>query len=222
MLVLSLDSSGSSCAACVWQDGKTLALTEEKMDRGQDARLIPIVLDVMKKAQVEFEALDRLAVARGPGSFTGLRIGLAAAQGLGLAAGKPVVGIDRFSLYRKQNEALSDNLLVVLQSKRLELFCRFYPLGDEPERPLMLPPEDIVKMSMVRGPFAIAGDSADLLRPHFPVTTLFRPLCEPEIVTNALLASRADLNNPEAKPTPLYIREPDVTMPRHSCSIDNS
>src|SRR5271168_4937059 len=102
MLILSLDSAGAGCGVTVWRDGKILATHAEHMERGQDQRLMPLVLEIMKKAGVTFGDLDRIAVTRGPGSFTGLRIGLAAARGIGLAANKPVIGIDRFSIFHAQ------------------------------------------------------------------------------------------------------------------------
>src|ERR1700722_4210458 len=142
MLILSLDSAGSGCSACIWRDGQVVAAAAESMQRGQDRRLMPLILEVMKKANTEFEALDRITVTRGPGSFTGLRIGLAAARGIGLASGKPVIGIDRFSIYREQIKT-DKNLLVVIESKRAELFCRFYPANGTAHEPQMLTKEEI-------------------------------------------------------------------------------
>ena len=103
MIVLSLDSAGSGCAACVWQDGQVRSLQTEKMSRGQDARLVPLVLAVLQEAKLGFADVDRIAVTRGPGSFTGLRIGLSAARGFGLAADTPVLGIDRLAIFHAQH-----------------------------------------------------------------------------------------------------------------------
>src|SRR6201996_9161121 len=125
MLILSLDSAGSGCSACVWRDGKVLAEAHEAMHRGQDQRLMPLILQTLKQANVDFPQLDRIAITRGPGSFTGLRIGLAAARGIGLAAEKPVIGIDRFSIYREQVQRADKDLLVIIESKRRELYCQF-------------------------------------------------------------------------------------------------
>ncbi len=216
MLLLSLDCASSSCAVCVWQDGVARALAEEKMQRGQDARLMPLVLDVMKKADADFAQLDRIAVTRGPGSFTGLRIGLAAARGIGLAADKPVLGVDRFRIYRERQKALQGPLLVVLQSKRLELFCRYYPASGEAEEPCMLPPGDIVALVSARAPLTLAGDATDLLRSVLPPSAAMCPASEPETVTSAALAAKAALDDPSFLPRPLYLRAPDVTFAKGS------
>jgi len=234
MLILSVDSSGRACAACVWQDGKILAQNIEPMERGQDARLIPLIQEVMAKAGIDFPALDRIAVTRGPGSFTGLRIGLAAARGLGLAANKPVIGIDRFSVYRERQKAPSQNLLIVLDSKRDELFCRLYlsslharrspsPLEGEDRRgvcknnflstePNMLTPEQIAALAERHAPLFITGDANDILRRHMPKTTTLIEPAEPEVVTCAMLAAKADPEDPACLPRPLYLRAPDVTV----------
>lgn len=206
MLILSLDSASAGCGACVWRDGHVPAQGLEPMERGQDRRLMPLIESVMKEAGVDYAALDRVAVTRGPGSFTGLRIGLAAARGIGLAAGKPVLGIDRFAIYREQIKTPGKNLFVVIESKRQELFCRFYPDGDAAAEPQMLARDEIAAFLAADKNTVVSGDVATLAG--------FRPAPESEIVTAAGLAARAGSGDAEFLPRPLYIRAPDVTLPR--------
>jgi len=214
------------------RDGEILALAEEKMERGQDRRLMPMIVDVMRRAGVDFPALDRIAVTKGPGSFTGIRIGLAAARGIGLAADKPVIGIDRFSIYRAQIKTPDKNLLVVIDSKRAELFCRFYPPPHEnptegretnerriprrspqdeggfiPGEPSMLTAEEIGAFLAQNKNTIVAGDGV--------LAGLdVRKAVENEAVTAASLAARAGITDPAFLPRPLYIRAPDVTVAR--------
>jgi tRNA threonylcarbamoyladenosine biosynthesis protein TsaB len=205
MLILSLDSAGSGCGACVWRDGKTVAEEHERMERGQDQRLMPLILEVMQKAGAGFSGLDRIAVTRGPGSFTGLRIGLAAARGIGLAAGKPVIGIDRFALYRLQVQAPHKSLLVVTDSRRKELFCRFYPSAGVAMESTMMNAGEIASFIARKGDTAVTGD--------IPVEGVgFHPIHERETVTCARLAAIADPKSAHFLPRPLYIRAPDVTL----------
>lgn len=201
MLILALDSAGSGCAACVWKDGQVLAQGEEKMERGQDSRLLPLVQEIMAKAGLSYAELDRIAATRGPGSFTGLRIGLAAARGLGLAAGKPVIGIDRFSIHRAQRKE-SKELLVLLESRRLELYTRFYPVSGVAHEPELLPPEEIEKFLAQHPGLEIAGDVS-----AFSASSL-----ESEVITCAALAALADPEEAAFLPRPLYLRAPDVTI----------
>jgi tRNA threonylcarbamoyladenosine biosynthesis protein TsaB len=203
MLILSLDSSGSGCAACLWRDGEVLVLHAENMERGQDRRLVPIALAALQAAGVAFHELDRIAVVRGPGSFTGLRIGLAAARGFGLAAGKPVIGIDRFAIYRAQFPLPHRNLLVVLDSKRSELFCRFYPLAGSPHEPGMMTHDEIAVFLQGHRDTVAAGD-----------VDIAQSATENEALTAAVLAATATPGESDFLPRPLYIRAPDVTFPR--------
>jgi tRNA threonylcarbamoyladenosine biosynthesis protein TsaB len=204
MLILALDSAGQGCSACVWHDGKVLAAAHEPMERGQDRRLMPLVLEIMKKANVEFAALDRITCTRGPGSFTGIRIGLAAARGIGLASGKPVIGIDRFSIFREQIKTQGKNLLVVINAKRKELFCRFYPAREEATEAVMITPDEIRAYLSRHSETIVTGD--------IELEGLFTPASENEVITCAALAARADVNDPIFLPRPLYIRPPDITM----------
>ena len=98
------------------------------MERGQDARLIPMIVDLLEKLNIPFSALDKIAVTKGPGSFTGARVGLATARGIGLAASVPVVGVDRFAIYHALHKGGGQNILVVITSKRAELFCKYFSL----------------------------------------------------------------------------------------------
>lgn len=206
MLVLSLDSAGPSCSACLWRDGTVLAHKAEAMERGQDQRLIPLILDVIKQADTSFDELDLIAVTRGPGSFTGLRIGLAAARGMGLAANKAVIGIDRFSIFHKQMQKAGKDLLVIIQSKRKELYCKFYPLNGTAEIPTMLTTEEILKFLKGKKDIIVTGDVPNEFFPYY-VSAI-----EQEVVTCAVLASQATPGDTATLPRPLYIRAPDVTI----------
>ena len=168
---------------------------------------MPLILSVMEQAGVEFSALDRIAVTRGPGSFTGLRIGLAAARGIGLAADKPVIGIDRFAIYREQIKTPDKNLLVVIDSKRSELFCQFYPTNGEPEEPRMLTREEVASFLDKHKNTIVTADT-------LVMNTDFHPPSENESVTCAALAAKTTPGDTAYLPRPLYIRPPDVTFPR--------
>ena len=93
MLVLGLDTCLSSCSVAVLDGERVLASAREVMARGHQERLAPMARDVMAEAGVTFERLDRIAVTVGPGSFTGLRVGIAFAKGLAFALDKPAVGL---------------------------------------------------------------------------------------------------------------------------------
>jgi len=230
MLILALESAGIGCSACVWRDGAVLAAAFEVIERGQDQCLLPLILEVMKKANVAFAALDRIACTRGPGSFTGIRIGLAAARGLGLAAGKPVIGIDRFAIFHEQIKAANKNLLVIINSRRKELYCRFYSVSGSAAEATMMTADEIVNFLDKNKNTEIAGDfdpsifqslhnaedghaflkQKDLEIGRGPGDDDVQKNLE--VITCAKLAACVEKSDAIYLPRPLYIRQPDVTM----------
>ncbi|MDX9690127.1 MAG: tRNA (adenosine(37)-N6)-threonylcarbamoyltransferase complex dimerization subunit type 1 TsaB [Alphaproteobacteria bacterium] len=215
MIILSIDSASVGCAVCVWQDGALLSLRNETMQRGQDARLIPLVQEAMTQASVGFSQLDRMAVTRGPGSFTGLRIGLAAARGLGLAAKKPVIGIDRFAIFRHLYAQETRPLVVILESRRLELYVQMFDGAMPVSRPVMLPPKEIETLLKEKPEAVVVGDAAESLAAISIAPERFLPQQGQEVVACAELAQQvADLCDPAFLPRPLYLRAPDVTFPK--------
>jgi len=205
MIILALDCAGGGCGVCVTQGNVVLALTEERMDRGQDSRLVPLIEETLAQAGVTYADLDRIAVTRGPGSFTGLRIALACARALGLAAGKPVIGIDRFVIQAAQHKGQSP-LLIALESRRLELYVRL-----DQNAPALWPPQEIAALLKTHPALKIAGDAQETLRPLIG-RSAFVGLQEPEVLTCATLAALADPADAAFAPRPLYLRAPDVTI----------
>ena len=86
MKILAFDTALNACSVAIADDGQVLAHTHEKRRRGHAETLLPMIEDEMKKAGITYEDLDLLAVTVGPGTFTGLRIGLAAARGISIAS----------------------------------------------------------------------------------------------------------------------------------------
>src|SRR5437660_9628138 len=101
MLILAIDTARDACAAAVLDTdaAKIIAQESQPMKRGHAEALMPLIGRVIKESGVAFALLDRIAVTTGPGSFTGLRVGLSAARGIALAASKPVVGLTTLTAY---------------------------------------------------------------------------------------------------------------------------
>ena len=101
MLVLAIDTALAACSAAVLDtaDGGILASESLPMTRGHAEALMPLIARVMADSGTGFPDLDRVAVTTGPGSFTGLRVGIAAARGIALAAEKQAVGISTLYAY---------------------------------------------------------------------------------------------------------------------------
>lgn len=186
------------------RDGQVVAIRQESMARGQDARLVPLVQDLMAEVAVDYTALDRIAVTTGPGSFTGIRIGLAAARGFGLAATKPVIGVDRFALYRELNP--NQECIIVLESKRAELYVQYCPANGTPYAAQMLTRAEITRLQQDYPAALMVGDV-----PEFSQSG-----GDAEILTLARMAAKVDARDVNYLPRPYYLRDPDVTFSRKS------
>lgn len=217
MKVLGLDTATGACSAAVWDDGRVLAARRQHMQRGQAEALLPLLLATLEAAGVTFAALDRLAVTVGPGSFTGLRVGLATARGLALASGCPLLGITTFAAVAQElsaAERAGARVLVAVESRRDELFLQLYDAAVQPEgAPQVLAPA-AVPAWLPPGPLLVAGDGASRLVANLAVRPETRFAAgdgcpDPGVV--AALGAEAPL--PAHLPTVLYLRPPDARLP---------
>src|SRR5271170_6116822 len=115
MRVLAIDTALAACSAAVFdtEHGGIVASESQAMTRGHAEALMPLLRRVMGEAGLAFTAIDRVAVTIGPGSFTGLRVGIAAARGIALAADKPAVGVSTLSAYAAPHMAADERFQVV-------------------------------------------------------------------------------------------------------------
>ncbi|MBS0536491.1 MAG: tRNA (adenosine(37)-N6)-threonylcarbamoyltransferase complex dimerization subunit type 1 TsaB [Proteobacteria bacterium] len=93
MRILAIDTALEACSVALLDADTVVAEESQVMARGHAEALMPMLARLRERAAFYFNVIDRIAVTVGPGSFTGLRVGIAAARGIGLATGKPVVGI---------------------------------------------------------------------------------------------------------------------------------
>ena len=123
MRVLAIDTALEACSAAVLDTEHVAMSVHESLPklRGHAEALMPMIARVMDRAGLDFAALDRIAVTTGPGSFTGLRVGLAAARGLALATGKPAIGLSTLAAYAAPLVAADGTLPVVaaIDARRL-------------------------------------------------------------------------------------------------------
>lgn len=129
MKILSLDTSMAACSVAVIDTGSVPPLAEafRAMERGHAEALAPMVAEVMQASGLEFRDLDRIAVTIGPGTFTGVRIGLSFARGAALACGVPVIGIDSLSAI-SANARSGLPLLVVAGARNEDVYAASFDL----------------------------------------------------------------------------------------------
>ena len=226
MKLLAMDTATAACSAAVWRDGQVVARRFEPMVRGHAERLMPMVRAVMDEAAGgpgDFSALDAIAVTVGPGAFTGVRIGLAAARALGLAAARPVAGFTTLETVAAAQQEPGKPLLVALDSKREDLYVQLFDAGLTPlGAPAALLPGD-VPAAVPAGPVAVCGDAAAravaaLAAAGREAALLDGPSLPDAAVLARLAAARwQDREAPRGvgngMPQPLYLRPPDVSLP---------
>jgi tRNA threonylcarbamoyladenosine biosynthesis protein TsaB len=192
-----------------------LASALERFQTGHAERLVPMIDEVMGRAGTTFADLDRLAITVGPGTFTGTRIGVAAARGLVLATGAEVVGASSLAVMAevaaRELGSPADDLVVAVDARRGEVYAQLFGPKALASSPMLLPVEDAARLGG-GGPLLVvgsgaAGVAAAAERAGRPATARLDGLL-PSAVALARMA--ADLPPAEGPLQPLYLRPPDA------------
>ena len=216
MRVLAIDTALDACSAAVLDTSRSGIVARESlsMARGHAEAIMPLIARVMDVAELEFSGLDRIAVTTGPGSFTGLRVGISAARGIALAAGKPAIGLSTLAGLAAPLIAEDDssNVVAAIDARHDNVYLQIFGSGG---RTLVSPRisalRDAVRAA-VAGPARLVGSGAALLATAWPRGTdapvLIDERSAPDISWIARLgAAAADGYGP---PRPLYLRAPDA------------
>jgi tRNA threonylcarbamoyladenosine biosynthesis protein TsaB len=216
MLILAIDTALEACAAAVLDTttSKVLASESQAMKRGHAEALMPLIARVMKEWGQPFAALDRIAVTNGPGSFTGLRVGLSAARGIALAAGKTVVGITTLSAYAAPvvSETGEQPVISAIDARHDQVYFQVVSgNGSSLIRPRVAPIAEALAASRFGAPHLV-GNAAHILANRWPAQTPppFKVESEPapDISWVAWLGAAVTPNTAPARP--YYLRAPDA------------
>ncbi len=191
---------------------------------------MPMIVETMAAAVETLHALSAVAVTVGPGAFTGIRIGLAAARGIGLAANIPVVGVTTFAAVAaavSEAERASRKLLVLLDSKRGDVFVQqFSSARAAVGSPMILAPDALLRR-LTSDSFILAGDGIAVARPHLDAANLDVAYAAADGPADAFwvaqMAARSVADRTGLPPTPLYLRAPEVrSSPVASADASNT
>ncbi len=222
MNILALDTSASACSVALWRHGGVVRSLRRDMERGHAEALMPMLRDVLDGAGCGAADLDLVAVTVGPGAFTGLRIGLAAARGLALAAGLPCFGAtttDTVAHGVPEAERSGATLVVALQSNRADIYAQAFTPDLEPlSAPRALLPIEVAGLVTEGGRVVVAGDASNLVRPvlagaGLDVAVSGVPGIPDAAVLAAIAARRWRPGDRPASPSPLYLKPPAATAP---------
>ncbi|HKU08412.1 MAG TPA: tRNA (adenosine(37)-N6)-threonylcarbamoyltransferase complex dimerization subunit type 1 TsaB [Bradyrhizobium sp.] len=219
MLILAIDTALDACAAVVLDtdSNKVIARESQAMKRGHAEALMPLVARVMKESEIGFAALDRVAATTGPGSFTGLRVGLSAARGIALAASKPVVGITTLTAFAAPHvsEHGENPIVSAIDARHDHVYLQVVTgYGESLISPRVAPMAEALAASQFGAPLLV-GNAANMLAERWPKDASPPVKVEqqsaPDIVWVAWLAAAVD--PAVATPRPFYLRAPDAKPP---------
>jgi tRNA threonylcarbamoyladenosine biosynthesis protein TsaB len=210
-----MDTSAGACSVALWEDA-TISERTKEMQRGHAEALLPMILSVMRDADRRFTDLDLVAVTVGPGAFTGLRVGLAAARGIALAATLPCFGVTTLEAIAEAVDwpALAGrSALVAFDNRQGGVYAQMFHAGRA------LEPPSVQTARMLGGRYAgvrvaIAGDGSPMLMAALRAGgSDIEEIAVPPYPTAsrvAAMAARRWLSGerPSAPPAPLYLRPP--------------
>lgn len=216
MTVLAFDCAVSGLGVAVVRDGMRLASLSEG-GRDQAARLLPAIEAVLADAAVDRRALTLIAATIGPGSFTGVRVGLAAARGLAVGLAVPLAGITTTAVLLAQLPSRDRLVIAAIDSRLGDWFCA---VGEGDAAPCVMSARDLAARIAGR-PCLVVGTGTRALADDLLAAGIDTIVEEaaPDPVTLARLAGNAGIdawrarNAEEGLPRPLYLRGVNITLP---------
>jgi tRNA threonylcarbamoyladenosine biosynthesis protein TsaB len=207
VITLGIDTCLNACAAAVVDGERVLAAAREPMARGHQERLAPLVQGVLSAAGIAPAQLGRIGVTVGPGSFTGLRVGLAFAKGFAAALGVPAVGVG--VLEALAAEVPEGVAAAVVDARREQVYLQVFEDGVALSQPAALPIEAASEL-VAR---LAAGGEATLIGSGGPLLVVPGARLLPAEGADPVRVARLAARRPAAAPEPLYLRAPDARLP---------
>ncbi len=210
MKILAIDTSAELCAACVFDVSadRILAQSTQNIGRGHAEILMDLIADVLEEADTAYKDLGKIAVTCGPGSFTGVRVGIASARGLAFGLGIPAVGVGTLEGLEQvaRENGVSGPLATLVDGRRDEAYYRFSEFeqcgqGVSGYKQLSALLEGI--------PATLCGSGAEIMNRHLPKSMpVSHSLGSVPIETVARIGAGKQAD--DAPPEPVYLRAPDA------------
>jgi tRNA threonylcarbamoyladenosine biosynthesis protein TsaB len=200
-MLLALDTSSDYVSLALFDDSKLLTQIHQSMSSGQAEKLFPLLQELLKAAKATPKDISSVAVAIGPGSFTGVRIGLSTARAFALALNIPVIGITNFdaAIY-----GIKQPITVALDTKRGDFFVQTF---DQDAHALSKPTIQTTEQLAKNTPFFVTGSGA--LQLSKSINCTYIPFMSPAVAIGYTALTRPDLHY---LANPLYLRDANVTI----------
>lgn len=215
-MLLAIDTAAHLCAAAVFDVAGDRLVSEasEDIGRGHAERLMDVIGAALDEANCDYSDITQVAATVGPGSFTGIRVGLATARGIALALSVPASGVGTLDAAQARALELSPDrvgqpVLAALDARRGEVYAQYFETPGAPKGPFVMRVEELAAMLGETAPsqLGLCGSAAaqlyDLSGKGFDI---IHELAAASIATIAAVANRLR----DTRPEPLYLRAPDA------------
>ncbi len=227
MRILAFDTALGGCSIACLRAGdtpsasQTMAMRQIETARDQARILVPLIQETLAEVSWTFDDLDMMVTTIGPGSFTGLRLGLSTARAFSLSLNKPLIGVETLSVLAHSmvhSVAGSDPVAVILETKRADYYFQTFCSAGIPQSPPRSLSSDAVIETLSLRPYRVTGDALKRLEADMGAD-MFQKLCPANLSVTLLdpcvlaqlglsLFQQGIQNNTE----PLYLRDADVSI----------
>lgn len=192
---LAVDTAMNACGVAVKRSDGQFFQTIEIMERGQAEKLMPMIMEIVAKSDLKLTDIDAFAVSTGPGTFTGLRVGLATIRALAQTSGKPVCGIGTFDAIGAA--------CIILETKRSDFYVRAPGVADA-----CMTPDELA--AIIKPEWILTGDAVNRAKVELGLKNQTREITSVPLDN---LIETAKTTKPGV-PEPVYLRAADVSIAR--------
>ncbi|MDG1436587.1 MAG: tRNA (adenosine(37)-N6)-threonylcarbamoyltransferase complex dimerization subunit type 1 TsaB [Rickettsiaceae bacterium] len=220
--ILCFDVSNNSCSVAISEGQKILYFEEERRPSMQAEKLMVIIERALHTLSINYNDLDYLAVTTGPGSFTGIRIGLAVAKGILYASNLKPIAINNFesAYYRLKMQVQDyDSAFIVLNAYRNQMYVQEFMKNSAPNKPILVNNLDLIELLKTKnGRVICTGSGMPLVYPYLQEQNNLTILPRFPTIRAIHISRLADDKIKQGETTkpfePLYIRPPDAVVPK--------
>ncbi len=218
-MLLAIETSDRLCGACVLDESNSNIVATKTIDigKGHAELLMGVIGDALMQADLQYKDLTKIAVCVGPGSFTGIRVGVSAAIGFSIALNIPVVGVTSLQALAIGQADITSDILCLIDAHRGDVYAQsFSPAGLPIDAPAQISLDEIAKMPALKTSL-VCGSGVAALQASYPVLIL-PTLHEVQMPKVECIAQAAAHVSMCVEPKPLYLRRPDA-KPQESYTL---